>query len=179
LGAAITKGAYSKMKKIVILTLGFLGAAFFLSLFIMSGIGKGVPGKQFISTSLWDPVVVHLAMMAALIIVFLVIWGLGKIIAKKLNWGKWKTGLVYFIGLLFWALTFWMAYLYSLRMIMGFSSVPVQLSVGPLMLRLKDFVFYFLRNILIFAVVMHLLIGAGWFLVRRFKKSRIDKETIR
>ena len=168
------------MKKIIILTLGFLGGAFFLSLLIMSGIGKGVPGKQFISTSLWDPVVVHLAMMAAIIIVFLMVWGSGKIIAKKVNWGKWKTGLVYSLGLLFWTLIFWMAYIYSIRMIMGFSSIPVQLSVGPLMLKLKDFVFYFLRNILIAAIAMHLLLCIGWFLVRRLKrKGEVPKEVVR
>ncbi|RPI71075.1 MAG: hypothetical protein EHM45_24050 [Desulfobacteraceae bacterium] len=163
------------MKKLVILTLGFLGGAFVLSLLIMQGMGKGVPGKQFISTSLWDPVVIHLAMTAAIIIVFLMVWGVGKIIAKKLNWGKWKTGLVYSLGLLFWTLIFWMAYIYSIRMIMGFSSVPVPLSVGPLMLSLKAFVFYFLRNVLILAIAMHVLLCAGWFLARRLKKSRVDK----
>jgi hypothetical protein len=160
------------MKKIVILTLGFLGGAFVLSLLIMQALAKGVPGKvQFVSMSLWDPLVIHLVMMAFLLVVFTIVWGAGKIVSKKLKWGKWKTGLICSLELLFWALIFWMAYVYSIRMTTILVKVPAQLSVGPLMSSLKAFVFYFLRNVLILGIGMHLILLAGWFFVRLLRKK--------
>jgi hypothetical protein len=169
------------MKKIILPALGLLGVALFLSLFIVQALAKGVPGKvQFVSMSLWDPLVIHLVMMAFLLVVFTIVWGAGKIVSKKLKWGKWKTGLICSLELAIWVLIFWAGYFYSLHRINIFAMAPIQLSASPLMSSLKAFVFYFLRNTLFIGIGMHLILLAVLFWAwMSHRKNRAPEEVVR